>query len=104
VLLPPAVLLIVESRDYAPYALFALVGLLTVMAVYFQLGKRDLFMLAAGAGAAMTWVTFFLARLLFEAHLDLGAVFLLGVFVIGEVGAAAFWLRTLSRRWRGGEG
>ena len=86
-----------EVSEYL--GLLGLLGLMAAMAVFFTQVKRDLFMIAAALAAAMTLVTIWVGRLLFSSHFDIGEVFLLGLVVIAEVGAAAWLLRTLHRRW-----
>ncbi len=89
------------DRDAMPaLGLGVLTATLIATLVIFTKFRRDLFMIALALGTAMVWVTTFLGRWMFEGRLELGAVFVLGVIVIGEVGAAAFWLRTLHRQWR----
>ncbi len=79
--------------------LVGLVGSIAAMLVVFTQLQRDLFMIAAALAATMTLATIFIGRVLFEGPGGLGAVFVLGLLVIGEVGAAAWWLRRLHRQW-----
>ena len=83
------------------FGLAALVALIVATFLYFTQVRRDLFMIAAGLASAMTLCTIFFGRLLFSGQADVGPVFVLGVFVLGEVGGAAWWLRGLHRQWEG---
>lgn len=87
----------VDAGEQVGFAgLLALIG---AMLWTFTQVKRDLFLVAAALAAAMTVATIFVGRALFSSHLDVGGVFGLGLFVIGEVGTAAWWLRALHRGW-----
>lgn len=91
-----------ERYDTSGWEYVGLAGLLALMAAMFAVFtrlKRDLFMVAAALAAAMTLATVYLGRVLFSGHFELGAVFLLGLIVIGEVGGAAWLLRRLHRSW-----
>ena len=91
-----------SSEHPAEYVgLLALIALLVAMFAYFTQVKRDLFMVAAALAAAMSLITFSFGRVLLEHHVDVGEVFVLGVFIITEVGSAAWLLRGLHRRWEG---
>lgn len=63
---------------------------------YYQYGKRDLFMLTAGAFGAILVVMAFAIRHLFE---EFESLLLLALLLIAMVGAAAWWLRQVARRW-----
>jgi hypothetical protein len=76
-----------------------LLALVAAALAWFHTGRRDLFMVAAALGAAMTLVTSWAGIVLFDSRAELGGVFALGVLVITEVGAAAWWLRSRHRLW-----
>ena len=80
-----------------------LVAMLIGTVAYFLTVQRDLYMLAAASGSAMVIFTTVFGRVLFSGNTSSGdaivLVFLLGAFVITEVGAAAWWLRRTHRQW-----
>jgi uncharacterized membrane protein len=91
-----------RSHDAEPTELMGAVLLLALVAAalaWFHTGRRDLFMVAAALGAVMTLVTSWAGILLVDSRAELGGVFALGVLVITEVGAAAWWLRSRHRLW-----
>lgn len=88
------------SSENSPLTCLALlVALITATLWWFHVGRRDLFMVAVGLGAAMTAATTFIGGRLFNDDVDILAFFLTGLLIIGEVGAAAWWLRTKQREW-----
>jgi uncharacterized membrane protein len=87
----------VEPAEVA--GLVLLLALLGGAWTWFQRMRRDLFMLATALGVAMTTGTTKLGELLARADVDILVFFLLGFVVIGEVGAAAWWLRAKHREW-----
>jgi len=64
---------------------------------YYQYGKRDLFMLTAGVFGAILVVTAFTVRHLF---MNVGSLLALAVLLMAQIGAAAWWLRHVARRWQ----
>ena len=82
-----------NARNLAPAVVT--IGMTAVTLAYFRVRQRDLFMLAGGAAVLMSMFTVVAARVLFSGGGGWDrviSVFILGVLVIGEVGAAAWWL------------
>lgn len=94
---------LLEGSSHEPsevIGLLVLIGLIVVMLWYFTTTQRDLFMVAAALGTAMTAGTIFIGARLLSHRVDVGEVLVLLVLIIGEVGAAAWWLRSLHAHWR----
>lgn len=63
---------------------------------YYQYVKQDLFMLTAGVFAAILVVMALATRHLFT---NIDSLLALAVLLMAQVGAAAWWLRQVTRRW-----
>jgi uncharacterized membrane protein len=88
-----------EVKPSELLGLLLLLGLTVAALAWFHHGKRDLFMVATALGAAMTTFTVTVGDVLLRGHFELGAIFALGLLVIAEVAAAAWWLRTRHLAW-----
>ena len=101
-LLGLAALLIVEAREAGVPGAVALVLTLLILAATYGFHRKvrpELFLLTLDALSAMTLVTTLCARVLLfhEQSFEEGSFLLLGLLLIGELGAAAWWLRAEAR-------
>ena len=99
--LPPTMLLVFAASADHKSEVTALSPLLFAAALaaclwYYQYRKRDLFMLTAGVFGAILVVMTLAVRYLFQ---DVASLLALALLLVGQVGAAAWWLREVSRRW-----
>jgi hypothetical protein len=81
-----------------------LVALVVLALVSYGRTPKDLFMLAAALGSAMTVITALIGRALFlhSRGGDEAPFFVLGTIIVAEIAGAAAWLRRMGRE-RGGE-
>ena len=99
--LPPTMLLVFAASADHESEVTALSPLLFAAALaaclwYYQFRKRDIFMLTAGIFGAILVAMTLAVRYLFQ---DFGSLLALALLLVGQVGAAAWWLRQVSRRW-----
>lgn len=57
--------------------------------------RRDLFLLALAGAAVLAWFGCLIGRFLFSAMDDVGAMLVMALVVLGEVGALVTWLRKM---------
>ena len=76
-------------------ALLAVAGAACVY--YYQVWRQDLFILTCCALAAILVVT---ALAIKVVALNVGSLFFLALLLMGQVAAAAWWLRQVARRWQ----
>lgn len=74
-------------------------GLVAATMFWFNPRRRDLYLLALSLAWLMATFSTGVGALVFDAHLDLGAFFLMGVLLISEVAAVAWWLRRKHAEW-----
>lgn len=101
VVLPPTVIVILAATFGESIGLSllspVLLGLATAACIYYyQFRKTDLFILTCCAVAIITTVTSLAIKLMLGGA---GSMLLLSLLLIGQVAAAAYWLRGVSRRW-----
>jgi uncharacterized membrane protein len=102
-LLVPSTLVVAVFRQAGRPGIVSLAGLVAAAAAvlwFYRLGRRDLFMLTVVAGAGFVMVSVMVGRvLLVEVPLGLIGPLLMAIFIIGEIGLAAAWLRRTLREW-----
>lgn len=99
--LAPTLVLILAATAEAQIDIMVLTPALFAAALaaclgYYQYGKQDLFMLTAGVFGAILVVMALASR---RVLLDVDSLLALAVLLVAQVGAAAWWLRHVARRW-----
>jgi len=100
VLVPTVVLIVIASFGKEP-RLGPISPVLYVAAsvaafYYYQFRRPDLLMLTMLVFGAVMVVTTLFGR---HMPMDTGSILLLAILLIGQVAGAAYWLRSVSRRW-----
>jgi uncharacterized membrane protein len=85
-----------EGLDITVLSPLLFAGALAACLAYYRYGKRDLFMLTAGVFGAILVVMALAIRHLFE---EFQSLLVLALLLVALVGAAAWWLRQVARRW-----
>ncbi|MBM7114233.1 DUF2157 domain-containing protein [Archangium primigenium] len=85
-----------QRADASEYVALVLVCALVAATYFFHRRVRpELFLLTLGVLSVMTLVTTFAGRIIFEVlDAELFGIFLMAAVLIGELSAAAWWLRT----------